>query len=267
MVATAFLGERTSGELAALACTPHSTESVDVQAITDGSWLGTLPVGTPADLAEAAGRARDAQRAWAAMPPFFRLAAFRRFSGLLEAYQAPIAELLRAESGLGLDVAVSQVSRAGRECRTLTRAAVRSLRPVRHRDGLRLRAVEVRRPKVLVGILPDPENPFDPATTAAALVAGNAVLLSPVLRGGFTALLVAELFVASRLPDGLVQVVPGRAGLGPATAAVVDHLVVGGSALDGARLREVCAERGIGLSLGRHPDPLEFTTSTTLARS
>ena len=266
MVATAFLGERTPGELAALACTPHSTESADVWSVIDSRYLGTLPLGTPDDLAEAGRRARAAQPAWAAMPPYFRLAAFRRFTALLEAYRALISELLRAESALDPQDAGELLTRAGQDCRALTRAAVRSLRPVKHRDGLRVRAVEVRNPKGLVGIVPDPAVPFDPVTATAALVAGNAVVLVPALRGGFTALLMAELLAASRLPNGLVQVVPGRPDLVQAAATEVDHLVVSGAAADGRRLAEACEQRGIGLSLGRRTDPLEFTTPATLAR-
>lgn len=266
MAATAFLGERTPGELAALACTPHSTESAEVHSVVDGSRLGSLPLGTPDDLAEAGRRARDAQRAWAAMPPYFRLAAIRRFSTLLEAYRALIAALLRAESALALPAAAELVTRAGQDCRTVSRAGVRGLRPVKHRDGLRVRAVEVRRPKGLVGIVPDPAVPFDPVTATAALVAGNAVLLVPAPRGGFTALLMAELLAASRLPHGLVQVVPGRRPLLQAVAGEVDHLVVAGTLTDGHLLSEACAQRGIGLSFGRRSDALEFTTPATVAR-
>lgn len=264
MPATAFLGERSPGQLAVLACTPHSTETAEVLSVVDGTHLGTLPVGTSADLIEAARRARQAQRAWAAMPAYFRLAPFRRFAGLLSSYRGPIADLLHAEAGTGVGAAADLVNRAGSECSRLTRAATRSLRPVRHREGLRVRSVEVRAPHGLVGIVPDPAAPFDPATAAAALVAGNAVVFVAALRCGFTTLLLTELFAASRLPQGLVQVVPGAPELARDAAGVVDHLVVPEPA--DRQLRETAAGRRIPFSAGSRTDPLEFTTATVVRR-
>jgi acyl-CoA reductase-like NAD-dependent aldehyde dehydrogenase len=141
---------------------------------------------------------------------------------------------------------------------------MRVLRPLRHRTRLRTTAVERYEPRGVVGLVPDPAAPFDPATATAALVAGNAVVILPELRCGFTALFLTQLFGASRLPADLVQVVPGRPGLAAAAAAAVDQLVAGADAAD--RLRDACSGHGTTLASGPRTDPLDFTTATVVRR-
>lgn len=264
MPAIAFLGERPTGGLAGLACTPHATESAQLCSVVDGSPLGALPVGTAGDLAEAVRRAGSAQRAWAAMPVAFRLAPFKRLVGLLDSYRHPMAEVLRAETGIDPATAEDQVARSGPESLRVARAGMRVLRPVRHRTGLRTTAVERHEPRGVVGIVPDPAAPFDPVTATAALVAGNGVVLLPELRCGFTALFLTRLLAASRLPADLVQVVPGRAGLAAAAAAAVDHMVADPVTADG--LQDACAGHGTALASGPRTDPLDFTTSRVARR-
>ena len=262
MPATAFLGERPTEQLAWLACAPNATETMEARSVPDGSHLGTLPVGTPQDLAEAARRAGDAQRAWAAMPAYFRLAAFRRFAGLLDAYRPAIAEVVWAETGGTLQAADDLVGRLGPECLSLARGTVASLRPVKHRTGLRVRAVEVRRPHGVVGLVPAAPAPFDPVTATAALVTGNGLVLVPPPGCGFSSLLLTRLFAASRLPQGLVQVVPGRAELALAAVTAVDHLVLA------APLADLSSTGGgeVAVTVGPPVDPLAFTTTALLTR-
>ena len=262
MPATAFLGERPTGQLAGVACAPHSTDWEEVVSMVDGSPLGSLPLGTPADLAEAAQRVRDAQRAWGALPAWLRLAGLRRFAGLLATYRDPAAEVVRAETGLTLPEVAELVARSGPQCRRLARTGVRRLRPVRH--GWRPRVLEHHEPRGVVGIVPDPAAPFDPETAVAALVAGNGVVFVPGLRSGFTALLLTRLLVASRLPAGLVQAVPGAPELAEAAAEVVDQLVVGPGVP--AAVPRACARHGVVLASGPRTDPLDFTVPVVVRR-
>jgi len=247
-MAAAFQGERSRTELAHLAYAPHATESFSVPSAIDSLPLGTLPLGTPDDLAEAAVRARDAQRSWAAMPAYFRLAPLRRLPRLLQAYQHFVADIIRAESGAPPGDALARAGHLAAECRAVTGSATRKLRPMRRREAFRLRSVTVHDPLGLVGIVPSPDAGCDPAPAVAALLAGNAVLLVPEDRGGFGALVVVQLMKAARLPRDLVQVVPGTVGLADAAVALVDHLLVGRAGARGSLFAKE-APRGVASGL------------------
>jgi len=266
MAATAFLGERSRTELAALARAPNATESFAVPSAVDSLPLGMLPAGTPVDLAEAAARARDAQRSWAAMPAAFRRPPLRRLSRLLVAYQNLVADVIRAESGALPGDALVRAGNLATECSAVTRSATGKLRPVRHREAFRLRAVTVREPFGLVGIVPNPEAGCNPAPVAAALLAGNAVLLVPEGAGCFGALVLAQLFAAARLPRDLVQVVPGTAGLADAAVPLVDHLLVGRAGGRSRRLRQLSARHGISVATGWPSEVAGFTAPRTVVR-
>lgn len=262
MEAAAFLGEPRRSELAQFARAPYSTESFTIRSAGGSASLGTLPSGTPADIAEAVERARAAQHSWAAMPTYFRLASLRRFPNLLDSYRGMVTSVLRGEAGLNPQVAYDRVFDLADECQRATENGLKALRPVKRRRGLRVQSVEHHVPFGLVGMVPGPTTGFDPVTAVAVLLAGNALLLVPEGTGSYGALLLAQFCTAARLPKDLVQVVPGPTGLADTAAGQVDHLIIGLSDERGRRLRQLAADRGIGVTPDGSPDPTAFATLT-----
>jgi len=259
MAAAAFLGEQRRSELAQLVCAPHATESFTVHSVGTSAPLGTLPCGTPADVAEAARLARAAQHAWAAMPAYFRLASLSRFPLLLDSHRGMVAAVLRGESGRSPEAALERVEQIANECQQITDRGLKALKPVKHRRGFRVRAVEHHLPLGLIGIIPSPVTGFDPVTAVAALLAGNGLLLLPEGTGSYGALLLAQFCSAARLPRDLVQVVPGPTGLADAAIDQVDHLVVTLANERGQHLWRLAGEQGVGTTPDGSSNPAEFT--------
>lgn len=260
MEAAMFLGEPRRSELTRLAYTPYSTESFTVRSAGSSAPLGTLPCGTPSDIAEAVQRARAAQRAWAAMPAYFRLASLRRLPSLLDSHSSLVSAVLRGEAGLAPQVAYERVGEITDGCRRVVDHGLRALRPVKRRSWLRVRSVEYHAPLGLVGVVPSPATGFDPMTAVAALLAGNALLLVPEGAGSYGTLLLARFCQSARLLQDLVQVVPGLTGLADVAIGEVDHLVVSLTSERGQQLWRLAGERGIGVTVDGSPDPVEYTT-------
>ncbi|MGC3953942.1 MAG: aldehyde dehydrogenase family protein [Propionicimonas sp.] len=258
MAAAMFLGEPRRSELAQFVCAPNSTESFTVRSATGSGSLGTLPSGTPADVLEAAQRARAAQHAWGAMPAYFRLASLRRMPELLDSHRGTVASVLRGEAGLAPQVAYERVFELAEACQRMT-ATVKPLRPVKHRRLFRVTSVEHHAPLGLVGIVPSPVNGFDPVLAVAALLAGNALLFVPEGPGSYGALLLAQFCAAARLPDDLVQVVPGPVGLADTAIGQVDHLVTTLANERGQQLWRLATARGIGTTTEPAEGPAQFT--------
>lgn len=259
MAAAMFLGEPRRSELAQFVCAPNSTESFTVRSAGGSASLGSLPRGTPADVAEAARRARAAQHAWGAMPAYFRLASLRRFPDLLDSYRGMVASVLRGEAGLTPQAAYDRVFDLAEACRRVTDTGTKALRPVKRRRLLRVTAVEHRDPLGLIGIVPSPVDGFDPVLAVTALLAGNALLLVTEGTGSYGALLLAQFCAAARLPSDLVQVVPGPTGLADAVIGRVDHLVTTLDDERGRRLSQLAIEHGIGATTEPTTDPAVFT--------
>src|SRR6185369_12501986 len=77
----------------------------------------------------------------------------------------------------------------------------------------------------------------------APLVAGNAVVLKPSEHTPLTSLAVAEIWRKIGLPDGVFQVVPGRADAGQALCGATDMTFFTGSAAVGRQVARQCGER------------------------
>lgn len=171
-----------------------------------GEALGEVPTTGAAEVAATVERARRAQRATAATAAHERADLLRRVAGLVEAELPDLARLLAAESGTPI-----------RQTRDELEAAVRIFR------GLRGSAGEATG---LLGAAPGPERPETPGVVAvlvpfnepveryahqvaAALAAGNAVVVQPPARCPLTVLRITELVEAVGAPRDAHQVVIG----------------------------------------------------------
>lgn len=86
---------------------------------------------------------------------------------------------------------------------------------------------------------------------APALATGNAVLLKPSELASMTPQALAELAIASGVPDGMLSVLTGHGAVGAALIAdpLVNHVTFVGSAQTGIRVAHACAERLVPIEM------------------
>lgn len=227
----------------------------------DGRVLGTVAVTDPSQLDEMVDRARQAQRRWHQVPLAARSRILRRFADLVLNKCDHILDTIQTESGKSRLSAFEEVMDTARGVRVFANLAPRTLGSSRYPGVIPVltKAVVHHQPVGVVGIITPWNYPFTlPATdAAAALLAGNAVILKPDSQSPLSAQLLAELFTEAGLPDGLFTVAAGAgAVLGPPLVDKVDFVMFTGSTATGRRLATACAQRLIGFSAelgGKNP--------------
>ncbi|MFD9306373.1 aldehyde dehydrogenase family protein [Streptomyces sp. NPDC060048] len=190
-----------------------------------GQTLATIDLAAPGDVAEAAVRARAAQRDWARATHQERAAVLRRAGDLFATRPAELRDWLVRESGSIPGKADFELHIAAQECYEAAALASRPAGEVLPSEAPRLSFTR-REPAGVVGVVAPFNAPLILAirSVAPALALGNAVLLKPDRRtavcGGLAP---AAVLAAAGLPGGLLHVLPGGAGTG--AAVVADPLV------------------------------------------
>ena len=239
--------------LAALVTTTGDRPTAVVASPVDGGPVGQVPVCAPDDVALAVDRARDARRAWAALPIGRRCAVVRRFADLVLEHEDELLDVCQAESGKARISAFVELADVVLTAAYYARTAPAHLRARRRRGAIPVltRTVEHRRPKGVVGVIAPWNYPLTLAVSDAipALLAGNAVVLKPDSATPLSALALVDLLREAGLPDDVFGVVtgPGRV-LGPAMIDRVDFVMFTGSTATGRTIAAACGERLIGFS-------------------
>lgn len=197
-----------------------------------GEHLGEVPQFTPEDVDHVAESAVRGQRAMAAMPAHQRAARLARVAALLDAHTPELAALLAAENGKPLAQTSDELAAAARIFRGFAGEATRLFGrqiPLDAVPGLeRHLAVTLTEPLGPIAALVPFNYPVElyAHKAAAALAAGNAVVVQAPLRCPLTVLRVAELVAAAGFPPEVHQVFTGgpdvsrRLADAPAIAAV-----------------------------------------------
>jgi benzaldehyde dehydrogenase (NAD) len=188
-----------------------------------GAVLAQVGLADAEDVAAAAARAAEAQPAWAAQIGPARAAVIRTAAGLLAEHRAEFERWLVREGGAVPGKAAFEVDLVLAE---LWEAAALPTQPWGHllapsEPGRE--SVARRVPLGVVGVISPWNFPFilSMRAVAPALALGNAVVLKPDVQTAVSGgVLVARLFEAAGLPDGLLHVLPGDAG--PGSALVED---------------------------------------------
>lgn len=225
-----------------------------------GSVLATVQDCTPQDVDRAVAAARSAARAWAALGPFERA---QKVTAFADAVQAAASEL-----------ALLDAINGGHPIRWTRIGALKGADTLRYFAGLALETsgrtipaspdhlhLTIREPFGVVGVITAYNHPtmFATARTAAALVAGNAVVVKPAEQTPLSGLRLAEI-AAEHLPPGVFNVIPGRAATGRALVVHPDVRRVNftGSTPTALRIQVDAAESGhlkrLGFQLsGKNP--------------
>ncbi|MEE4541784.1 succinic semialdehyde dehydrogenase [Streptomyces sp. V4-01] len=219
-----------------------------------GERLAVLPEATPEDVAEAFGRARPAQAAWAALPARQRARVLLRFHDLVLSRQAEVLDLIQVETGKARLHAHEEVQVVAMAARHYGLKAPSYLRPKRHTGAIPTltRTVELRQPRGVVGQIAPWNYPLELSVGDAlpALAAGNAVVMKPDTETALTALWAREQLIEAGLPADVLQIVIGEGPVvGPAVVEHADYVSFTGSTRTGREVAQRAAARLVGASL------------------
>jgi benzaldehyde dehydrogenase (NAD) len=221
-----------------------------------GIAMGEVGNASPADIREAAARAKSAQAGWAAHPLPARAPIFRKAAQFLENNADAVKEWIVRETGsvpakaaVELKVAVGELYEAA--------AMVTQPRGLILPSEHNVTSLARRVPHGVVGVI----SPFNfpmilsIRAVAPALAVGNAVVLKPdpqtPVSGG---LIIARAFEEAGLPPGVLNVLPGGADAGQALVADPDIAMISftGSTAVGRRIGALAGEhlKKVSLELG-----------------
>lgn len=213
----------------------------------DTDWLlGTFPVGTPEDAADALAAARSAFPGWSRMRWQDRARLLRKVGGLIEKRVYEIAAALSLEVGKNRLEALGDVQEAADLIAYYCDGMERNrgfVRPM-GRDPLKgytASNVSVLRPHGVWAVI----SPFNfpvalsGGPAGAALVAGNTVVCKPATDTPWSAALLARCFRDAGLPEGVFNLITGpgsTTGEALITSAQVDGITFTGSYDVGMRI-------------------------------
>ncbi|MBW3534991.1 MAG: aldehyde dehydrogenase family protein [Gemmatimonadetes bacterium] len=230
---------------------------LEVHRPADGSLIGEVPISLQVEVLEAVERARSVQIHWIGLDSEQRITQLKRLTEQVGERADEIAEVVQAETGKPLVEAVTEVLVTLDLLKYYEEVAPRIMRRqwVKTNWLIGKSAYIYREPFGVIGAITPWNYPLILAmdAVAAALFAGNAVVVKPSEYTPFTALKVKELCRDAGLPDGLVEIVPGDGLTGEAlVGSGVDKVVFTGSSKTGRQVMAKAAETltPVALELG-----------------
>src|SRR4051794_10943906 len=206
--------------------------------------LAEVAFAGPQDVGHAVAAAREAQPAWAALPPLERGKYLFRIARLIQERARELAVVESLDGGKPI-----------RESRDVDvpLAAAHFFSYAGWADKLSY-ALAGREwtPRGVVGQVVPWNFPLLMAAwkLAPALACGNTAVLKPAETTPLTALLLGEICAEAGLPDGVVNIVTGDGAAGAALVrSEVDKIAFTGSTAVGKEIQRALAGRGIGLTL------------------
>ncbi|GGC37242.1 N-succinylglutamate 5-semialdehyde dehydrogenase 2 [Novosphingobium marinum] len=220
----------------------ETIRSVD-PATGDLVWEGEAA--SPAAVEAAVASARRAFPGWAATPLADRIAAARRFAGVLGERKAAVAETMSRETGKALWETTAEVgSMIGKVDASV---AAQAERTGEKRKDMPFGAATLRhRPHGVMAVFGPYNFPghLPNGHIVPALIAGNTVVFKPSEVAPATGAAMAGAWEAAGLPAGVFNIVQGARETGAALAdADIDGLLFTGSAATGAHFRRAFADR------------------------
>jgi acyl-CoA reductase-like NAD-dependent aldehyde dehydrogenase len=227
---------------------PAAGEWLDKLKPADGTFLCRVARSGADDADAAVAAARDAQPEWAERTPVERGEILRELALRLRDRREEAAEIVGAETGKPLELALGEVDAAvemglfvaGEGRRFYGRTTTASMR---HRTVL-----TVRQPLGVAGLIMSFNTPLPNVAWKAfpAVFCGNAAIVKPSEHTPASAFLFGELAHEAGMPPGVLNILQGLGS--EAGAALVEHEDVGlvsftGSAATGRSINETAARR------------------------
>ncbi|MBV1836724.1 CoA-acylating methylmalonate-semialdehyde dehydrogenase [Acetobacter estunensis] len=211
-----------SHHIAGLRTEGHGNRRADVFNPATGDVTAQVVLGEQADLDAAVAAARKAFPGWAETPPLTRARVLFRARDLIEKHADELASIITAEHGKIHSDAKGEVTR-GLEVVEFATAAPELLKGEFTEQVSRgVDAFTLRQPLgIVAGITPFNFPVMVPLWMAPmAIATGNCFILKPSERDPSAALLLADIFKAAGLPDGVFQVVQGDKDM---VNAILEH--------------------------------------------
>ncbi len=215
----------------------------------------TVPLTSAEETDEAIARAQRAQRAWRDLAPGDRAAMLRAFAAEVDADREELARLEVANSGHPIGAARWEAGQIRDVIQYYAAAPERLIgRQIPVAGGI---DVTFNEPIGVVGVIVPWNFPLPILSwgIAPALAAGNAVIAKPAEMTPLTAMRIGELALRAGLPEGVLQVLPGKGSV--VGQRLVDHPGVGkivftGSTEVGQQIMTGCARhiKRLTLELG-----------------
>lgn len=231
-----------------------SSEVISIRNEATGVVVGTVPSGTPQDVARALELARAGARQWSAIPAHRRSEILLKFVELAKEQADELALLLAAESGKVLAHSRNELETALRiftgyaeETKRLFGEAI----PLDVQPGLEGDLLVTRRePLGVVAAVLAFNFPVElyAQKVGAALAGGNAVIVKPPEDDSLTCVRITELLHQAGVPQKSLQVVTGygdRVGAPLTTSELIDAVSFTGSSAVGTAIAESAARNGI----------------------
>ena len=227
--------------------------SLDVYDSTNGEVIGTIPLGTAADVDTAVAAARAAFATWSTTTPEERGKVLSRIGEGLAARMDEIATLITREAGM--PKWLSTIAQAGLPINSFNMAA--SLAENYEYESTVGNSLVVKEPVGVVGAITPWNYPLHQiaAKVAYAIGAGCTVVLKPSEVAPLDAFILAEVIEDAGLPAGVFNMVTGTGPeVGEAIAAHpgIDMVSFTGSTRAGKRVAEVASQtlKRVALELG-----------------
>lgn len=212
---------------------------------SSGAEIGRAGSANGQDVAEAAARAAEAQKGWAALPFVERAAILHRAGRIIEENGAEIIDWFKQEAGAAAGMAGFNVHVGGAECFEAAALASQPFGEILRTEKPRL-SFSRQIPVGVVGVI----SPFNAPlilgirSVAPALALGNAVILKPDPRTAMCGgAVIAEAFRQAGLPEGVLQVLPGGVEAGQQLVADPNIPVIAftGSTAAGRKIAEAAS--------------------------
>jgi betaine-aldehyde dehydrogenase len=181
-----------------------------------GEVLGEFACAGPAEINAAVARAKEAQAKWASMPGLERGRILRRAADLLRQRNDELAELETRDTGKPIQETRIVDVVSGADCLEYYGGLAASLAGEHVDLGPSAFGYTRREPLGVVAGIGAWNYPLQIACwkSAPALACGNAMIFKPAELTPLTAMKLQEVFAQAGLPDGIFQVVQGRANTG-----------------------------------------------------
>lgn len=219
------------------------------------STIASIEAATAEDVNRAVQRAKRAQERWAREAPAARAMALRRFADVVDGAKEQLAELEVSNAGHTIGAAVGGAENV-RDVLEYSAGGVERLLgdQVPVAGGIN---ISLHEPIGVVAVIVPWNFPMVIAgwSIGPALAAGNAVIVKPAELTPLSALRLERLALEAGLPEGVLQVVPGKGSVvGEALVkhADVGHVVFTGSTEVGKKIMAQASEHlaGVTLELG-----------------
>ncbi len=207
----ASLAEATPG-----AATGAISGSFDTVNPATGAVLSTIRIDGQAEIDKAVGRAAEAQRQWARTPGVERGRILHRAASLLVERNETIARLEAQDTGKPIQETLAVDVLSGADCIEYYAGLARTIAGEHHDLGTGAFGYTRREPLGVVAGIGAWNYPIQIACwkSAPALACGNAMIFKPAELTPLTALELEKAYRDAGLPDGLFQVVQGKAETG-----------------------------------------------------